>query len=236
MTTISLKTGDQFYIKDPSSTRLGASIVSEGVVMLNQLGYEGFTFKKLADRIHSTEASIYRYFENKHQFLLYLVNYFWQHVEYLINYHTHHIEDPVLRLGRILYIITHVHEYRQEPKPDIDLLGVKNIVVNELEKTYLTKNVDSINKVGVFKAYKHLCHEIALVISEICPDYPYSHALTSTMVEASLRQLYFSLHLPSLTEIDRNEALEPQLYKYLLDLVERVLGINMNESNGRIRK
>ena len=34
---------------------------------------EEFTFRKLAQKINTTEASVYRYFENKHRLLIYIL-------------------------------------------------------------------------------------------------------------------------------------------------------------------
>ena len=70
------------YCKDPESSDLGKKIVMNGIKMIHELGYESFTFKKLGTQIHSNESSIYRYFESKHTFLIYLVNWYWSLVEF----------------------------------------------------------------------------------------------------------------------------------------------------------
>ena len=49
-----------------------------------------------------TEASVYRYFENKHMLLLYLVSWFWEWVSYLIDIHTNNISDPSQKLKIII--------------------------------------------------------------------------------------------------------------------------------------
>lgn len=56
----------QLYVKDPQSSDLGKRILSEGIRLIGEVGFERFTFKKLGDKIGSNESSIYRYFENKH--------------------------------------------------------------------------------------------------------------------------------------------------------------------------
>ena len=43
------------------------SILSKSIELMEQMGYEQLTFKKIATAIESTEASVYRYFQNKHQ-------------------------------------------------------------------------------------------------------------------------------------------------------------------------
>ena len=59
---INIATDYKLYFKDPESSDLGKRIVEHGIEMIHELGYESFTFKKLGDRIHSNESSIYRYF------------------------------------------------------------------------------------------------------------------------------------------------------------------------------
>ncbi|MGA1435671.1 MAG: TetR/AcrR family transcriptional regulator, partial [Candidatus Kapaibacteriota bacterium] len=66
-----------FTIKNPRQTELGRSILFHGINMISEVGFEDFTFKKLGNAIGSPEASIYRYFENKHKFLLYVNALYW---------------------------------------------------------------------------------------------------------------------------------------------------------------
>ena len=70
--SINLTVHEKLYLKDPLSSELGKKIVKHGVAMIESLGFEEFTFKKLGAEIQSNESSIYRYFESKHQLLLYL--------------------------------------------------------------------------------------------------------------------------------------------------------------------
>ena len=74
---INISIQPSFYCKDPESTELGRNIVRVGIELIDKLGYEAFTFKKLGAQIHSNESSIYRYFDSKHAFLVYLVNWYW---------------------------------------------------------------------------------------------------------------------------------------------------------------
>ena len=53
---------DRYFLRDPLHTELGTNIVAQSILMIDQLGFEQFTFKKLAQPIGSTEASIYRYY------------------------------------------------------------------------------------------------------------------------------------------------------------------------------
>ena len=79
---IALQLDETLYLKDPMSSDLGESIVEHGILMLDAIGYEAFTFRKLAERIGTTEASVYRYFKSKHRLLLYLTAWYWSWMEY----------------------------------------------------------------------------------------------------------------------------------------------------------
>lgn len=72
------------YLKNPQSTPVGKAIIRESILMMADLGNEHFTFKKLANRINTTEATVYRYFENKHLLLLYVINLYWLLIEFQI--------------------------------------------------------------------------------------------------------------------------------------------------------
>ena len=78
----------RLFVRDPQNTALGKKIIKHSILLIDEIGFEAFTFKKLARRMSSTEASVYRYFENKHMLLLYLVSWFWEWVTYLIDIHT----------------------------------------------------------------------------------------------------------------------------------------------------
>ena len=79
---ISLNPG--LYLKDPQESDLGRRIIKHSILLLEELGFEQFNFKKLAEAMGSTEASIYRYFENKHLLLIYLVSWYWEWLSYMI--------------------------------------------------------------------------------------------------------------------------------------------------------
>ena len=218
MSAISIVLGETFFKKDPQSSELGRKIVTEGALLMDELGYDDFTFKKLAVRINSTEASIYRYFKNKLKLLVYLSTYYWSWLEYMIDFETHHISDPEEKLKLIISMTTHDYQFPKEVEmPGLDISVVRRIVDLESDKTYLTKRVDEINSKGLFKGYKSLCHKISLVISEINPDFKYPHAIVSMMLESSHQQAFFALHLPSLTEVQKSngKTVESQVATFL---------------------
>ena len=69
---LAIKLQHELFLRDPQETELGKKIIEQGILLIDKLGFEEFTFKKLASKIGSTEASVYRYFENKHRLLMYL--------------------------------------------------------------------------------------------------------------------------------------------------------------------
>ncbi|MGE3728421.1 MAG: TetR/AcrR family transcriptional regulator [Candidatus Sericytochromatia bacterium] len=60
------------FRKNPESSRLGTKLIDVALEYLVEQGLERLTFRKLAEQMQSTEASIYRYFTNKYQLLSYL--------------------------------------------------------------------------------------------------------------------------------------------------------------------
>ena len=87
-----IKMNEKLYLRDPDLSVLGKKIVKHGLELIIKLGFENFTFKKLALDIDTTEASIYRYFENKHRLLTYLVSWYWSYTEQKMNYHINNLK------------------------------------------------------------------------------------------------------------------------------------------------
>lgn len=221
--SIQLVLSEKLYLRDPEQTELGRRIVDFSIKLIDELGFEKFTFKKLATAISSTEASIYRYFENKHKLLLYLVAWYWSWLEYMIDYETHNIKDPKERLKLAIRVLANASTY--DPQfSHIDEVALHRIVVSESPKAYLTKEVDGENEEGLFQQYKALVLRISGIILEFRPQYPYPKALVSTAIEASGRQIFFSQHLPILTEIKATDTNSEEIAKYLEHLIFTALG------------
>lgn len=213
--TLHIDLNERLYLRDPQATDLGRRLVAESVKLIDELGFEQFTFKKLAVRIESTEASLYRYFENKHRLLVYLVSWHWAWLRFQIRFHTHNVPDPRVRLRLILGILTRAHHDDPATVP-LDEAALYRVVVNEASKSYLTRGVDQDNQAGFFREYKRLAADIAAVVSEIRPAYAYPHALVSTLLEAARKQLFYAQHLPSLT--DTPNARDTDIQEFLENL------------------
>lgn len=201
---LNFRVSPSIFIKDPESSEVGKQIVKHSIDMIHGLGFEQFTFKKLAAEINSTEATIYRYFENKHRLLLYILNWYWSYMEFLLMLRLQNVSSPEDRLHIIIDILTQDLP-ESSGLTDYDKKSLNAIVIAESSKVYLTKEVGEINKGQAFKPYKDLCAMIAKVISDYDPDYKYPKSLSSTIIEAAHQQQYFSMNLPRLTDNEENK-------------------------------
>ena len=214
---ISLNNG--LYLKEPQDSKLGRNIIKHSILLIDKFGFESFTFKKLAEEINSTEASIYRYFENKHLLLLFLVNWYWEWVSYLIGINTINVEDPKKKLK----IVIHSFVYASKENPSVTYVNeskLHRIVISEGNKTYHTKEVDNENSKGFFKSYKDLAESVSNVISEINPAFKYPFSLATNLFEMSNNHIFFAKHLPRLTDIsvEKNEVDEVEsMLNYFAD-------------------
>lgn len=136
-------------LRDPKETTLGQSILKYSIILIDELGFEHFTFKKLATRINSTEASIYRYFENKHLLLVYLSNWYWEYMYVNIQSKTEHITSPTEKLKiAIAGILDSMMKNDEISYIDEDILH--SIMVSQADKVYRIKEVTEENKNGFF--------------------------------------------------------------------------------------
>lgn len=191
-------------LKNPVESELGKRILLESINLLDEIGLEHFTFRKLAQNISSTEASIYRYFENKHKLLLYLVNYYWGWLENKILVMTHTQTSNYQKLETVIELLASPIE-QDDDITYIDEEKLYRIIISEGPKAYLVKEVDKENLDGVFLGYKGLCTIISNFILAINPEYKHASSLSSTIVETCHNQIYFSQHLPRLTNLKEDD-------------------------------
>lgn len=219
-----IEVNPELYTKNPDSSELGQKIISNSIVLMNEIGFELFTFKKLGAKIKSPESSIYRYFENKHKLLIYLTSWYWTWTEYRLVFATTNVTSATTRLNKAIDLLT---------KPvliDDDFSYVNEVMLSEIIfsesiKAYHTRKVDENNSKGYFKAYKSVVNRVSDIVLEIEPNYKYPHMLISTIIEGAHQQKYFSEHLPSLTDIVNEENSITNFYK---DLVCKLLNIKEN--------
>ncbi len=213
---------ERLFLRDPEGSELGRRIVRQGILLFDEIGFEDATFKKLADRMGTKEASIYRYFENKHRLLVYLVAWYWQWIEFQLVFQTNNLVDPHEKLDRVLDLLL-LNDLDESLTDDIDLKRLHRIVIWESSKAYLTRHVTEDNRQQLFKPYKDLCARIASIILNLRPGYPYARSLASTLIETAHYQTFFTQNLPSLTDFGPASMGKETQPGKLIDFVRHLL-------------
>ena len=215
--SLQIRMNENLFLRNPEETELGKEIILQSIVLIHKAGFESFTFKKLAIKIGTTEAGIYRYFENKHRLLVYIVSWYWSWLEYKVMVHTNNIKTPEIKLKKIIEILaTDVKDDVQTRHVDERLLH--EIVRMEGAKAYLTRHVTDDNKQRLFKPYKDLCGTVAAIILECNPKYKYPRSLSSSIIEMAHYQNFFMRNLPLLTDFG-NIKDDRKVIGFLEDLV-----------------
>nr|WP_199000055.1 TetR/AcrR family transcriptional regulator [Flavobacterium sp. ASV13] len=218
LSNIKMQVNEKIYVKDPETSALGKKIVEQSILLIDEIGFDNFTFKKLGEKIGSNESSIYRYFENKHKLLVYLSSWYWSWIEYKLVFNTANIIDKKEKLKKAITIVT--EKVSDDLFTDhINEAILNKIIIAEFTKTLHTKEVDQENKEGFFLIYKRLINRIVAIVKEVNPDYPFAKSLVSTIVEGSLHQHFLTDHLKTIT--DCNESVTTT--QFYLNLAENVL-------------
>ncbi|MFN8309971.1 MAG: TetR/AcrR family transcriptional regulator [Chitinophagales bacterium] len=214
---LQIQMNEALYLRDPESTALGKNILQHSIVLIHEAGFEAFTFKKLAEAIGTTEAGVYRYFENKHKLLLYLTAWYWAWLEFQIRFQTNNITDPKVKLKRVIKLLASTVEDDVQTHHINEQL-LHQIIIEEGSKAYLTKQVNEDNRRQFFKPYKDLCSLVGNMISECNSKYKYPRSLATTLIEMAHFQNYFMNHLPSLTDFGKKRE-TAAIIAFLDDLV-----------------
>lgn len=213
-----IQINDKIYVKDPETSDLGRKILEQSIILIDEIGFDNFTFKKLGEKIGSNESSIYRYFENKHKLLVYLSSWYWSWMEYKLVFATANITDANEKLKKAITIVT--ERVKDDLSTDYINESILNkIIIAEFTKTLHTKEIDSENKEGFFSIYKRVISRIITIVNEVNPEYQYAKSLVSSIVEGSLHQYFLKEHLKSITDCDDN--ISPT--NFYLNLVESTL-------------
>lgn len=208
---------DKLYVKNPESSELGRKIIQQSINLIDEIGFEAFTFKKLGERIGSNESSLYRYFENKHKLLLYLSSWYWGWMEYRLVMETNNIPDPKTKLLKGIEILT--EKIKDDTSTQhINEATLNNIIIFEFTKIFMTKEVDQENREGFFIIYKKVVNRLKDMILEANPKYPFAKSLASSIIEGALHQHFLKNHLKTIT--DCNEIQSPtHFYQHLLEQI-----------------
>lgn len=212
---IQIKIHDSVFLKNPETSELGVNILKGSIELIDELGFEDFTFKKLGAHINSTEASIYRYFDSKHQLLVYLASWFWGWTEYKLAFGLANIENCQSRLEKAIRILTEPVQLDNSFE-HIDEVKLNHIISQEFSKIYLNKKVDKDNKDGYFSPYKTVVGQVSEIVKEINPQFKYPNMLISTVIEGAHHQRFFAEHLPRLTDSVEGEDSVTEFYVQLV--------------------
>jgi AcrR family transcriptional regulator len=203
---IKIQVHEKIYVKDPETSILGKNIIKESILLIEDIGFDNFTFKKLGVQIHSNESSIYRYFENKHKLLLYLSSWYWSWIEYKLFLATVNIDNSLEKLIKAITVVTEKIEDDLTTE-HINESVLNKIIITEFTKTLHTKEVDEENKEGFFLIYKTVITRLVTLINEVDPAYPYAKSLASSIIEGALHQQFLRAHLKTITNC--NEEISP---------------------------
>jgi AcrR family transcriptional regulator len=206
LSNITISVNEKLYVKNPESSELGKKIIEYSILLIDEIGFENFTFKKLGEKINSNESSIYRYFESKHKLMLYLSSWYWGWIEYKLAFATTNVSDPIEKLKKAIKIVTEKIE-DDSATLHINEAILNKIIIQEFTKTLLTKEVDEENKEGFFLVYKRVINRIIQIIIEVNPEYGFAKSLASTIVEGALHQHFLKDHLKTITNCD--ETISP---------------------------
>lgn len=210
------------YLRDPQETSLGKRIIEHSIILMDRIGFEAFTFRKLAKEIGSAEKSIYRYFDNKHLLLLFLTSWYWEWVHYLIKINIKNISEPKKKLEIAVNNIVHATSENPMNKYINENL-LHKLIINESGKAYHIKAIDEENKAGLFYAYKAVVKTVAEIIREVNPQFEYCTSLSSNLFEMANNQIYFAEHLPKLTSIKCSKKQDEALADMLLHFSSKIL-------------
>lgn len=214
LSNIKIEVPEGLFIKNPESSELGKKIVEYSIILIDEIGFEDFNFKKLGKLISSNESSIYRYFESKHKLLIYLSSWYWRWIEYQLVIETFSIRDLKEKLIQAIEVVTRITK-EDKNFSHINEVLLNRIIINENSKSYLTKSVDSENKEGYFLSYKRVVRRLSDIISEYNTNYKYPLSLASSITEGALHQEYIKQHFASIT--DCNQKITPtKFYKHLI--------------------
>ncbi|MFV8373811.1 TetR/AcrR family transcriptional regulator [Flavobacterium sp. LB1P62] len=218
LSNLKVQINEKIYVKDPETSSLGKKIIEQSILLIDEIGFDNFTFKKLGEKIGSNESSIYRYFENKHKLLVYLSSWYWSWMEYKLVFATTNILDPKEKLKKAITIVTE-KVIDDNTTAHINEAVLNKIIIAEFTKTLYIKEIDQENSEGFFLIYKRVINRIVGIVTEVNPEYPYAKSLISTIVEGSLHQHFLTEHLKTIT--DCNDSVSTT--NFYLNLAENVL-------------
>ncbi len=212
---IHIEVSPELYLRNPDSSTLGRKIVTNSIELIEILGFEDFTIKKLSTKIGSPESSIYRYFESKHMLLFYLIYWYWSWIEYRLVFNTHNLNSRTDKITTAIKILTESVE-EDSSFSHINEILLDRIIMTEAVKAYFTKKITKKTKQNHFSVYKRVVERVSQMVLAISPTFKYPHMLISTVIEGAHQQRFFAENLPSLTDVNPEKDYITQFYTELV--------------------
>jgi AcrR family transcriptional regulator len=209
-----LKPDPALSLRDPEGTELGRAVLVEGLALMNELGLESFTFRKLASKVGSTEVSLYKYFPNKQRLLQYYFQLYWLWLRQMCGREVERARDPREALQRTIEAICGVWP-KDAPELQLEPAALRLLVIHEGMKSYLHKKVDEDNARRLFAPYKELSAFFAERLTDCRASVPMPRSFATTVIEMAHSLPFAMEHLPSLTELSNRKDLK-QLARHLL--------------------
>jgi AcrR family transcriptional regulator len=201
---VSVKIDESLFSKDPTTSDVGLAIIRKSVDLIHSEGLESFTFKKLATALGSTESTIYRYFLNKHQLMMYLASWYWNLLEWKIVFATANMESPVAIMDKALKVLSNPVE--ESSAEFFDEKKLRDIAISYGFNGVELKNLKKKERVGYFLAYSNLSSRFEQIILLHNKNYKNAKAMATTLIETSNFQLLLKLRLPELTDVNASEV------------------------------
>jgi AcrR family transcriptional regulator len=213
--SIRIKIPSPVYLKDPETSELGRQIVRMGLEKLHDIGYEQFTFKKLAECIGSPESSVYRYFENKHRLLVYLLNWYWSWQEYRVTFGISNVSDAKAQLERAIEILNTLPD-SDEIHDGLSLQMLFRLAEQESSRVFLHHETPGVERAVFFEGYRRLCSRLTKLVTQIRPEYPYPKALVTTVLDAIHLQPLYARELQHITDLEQDSSLQNTFFTRLI--------------------
>ena len=127
---------EHLYLRDPQATALGRRLPTESVRLVDKTGFGAFKFKRITLALRSKEASLYRYFENEHRLLTYLVSWHWAWIRFRVSFAMTNGAAPRQRLHLAL-VTVHAPTFAPPATLDRNEEALYRVVMAEANKDYL---------------------------------------------------------------------------------------------------
>jgi AcrR family transcriptional regulator len=214
-----IKIDEKLFLKNPMTSDIGQEMVRQSVIIIAAEGLEGFNFKKLALALGSTETTIYRYFNNKQQLMMYLASWYWGLLEWRIAFATTNVNVPSAKLDKALLVLS----TPMNASAEIGFMNeckLQSIVASESFKAFEMKGLLKKDRIGYFKAYSNLCIRVSELITLNNKNHKFPKAMAATIIETAHYQMFLQNNMPELTDLPAGET---HLYSLLHQLAFKAL-------------